>query len=134
VYDLNAKQIAGKSEREKADRRQSQGQKRQAPPPKPARSNMIDLVAALTERLAQKKPRKRGAARRRSDDQIRRHLSRPPPSTLRTRSTWMAESGSGFLTARILSAVFVTRFGGANSAGSRGLVIPNEITGKIKPS
>ena len=40
----------------------AKGQKRQAPPPKPARSNVIDLVAALQESLAQKKPRKRGAA------------------------------------------------------------------------
>jgi DNA end-binding protein Ku len=39
----------------------AKGQKRQAPPPKP-RSNVIDLVAALQESLAQKKPRKRGAA------------------------------------------------------------------------
>ena len=38
------------------------GQKRQAPPPKPVRSNVIDIVAALQESLAQKKPRKRGAA------------------------------------------------------------------------
>src|ERR1700756_1360891 len=38
----------------------AKGQKRQAPPPKPARSNVIDLVAALQESLAQKKPRKRG--------------------------------------------------------------------------
>jgi DNA end-binding protein Ku len=72
----------------------AKGQKRQAPPPKPARSNVIDLVAALQESLAQKKPRKRGAA---DVDQIRRHLSRPPPSTLRTRSTWMAASDSSFL-------------------------------------
>jgi hypothetical protein len=36
-------------------------QKRQASPLKPARSNVIDLVVAL-ESLAQKKPRKRGAA------------------------------------------------------------------------
>src|ERR1700744_4249771 len=35
----------------------AKGQKRQAPPPKPARSsNVIDLVAALEESLAQKKP------------------------------------------------------------------------------
>jgi hypothetical protein len=40
----------------------AKGQKRQAPPPKPARSTVIDLVAALQESLAQKKPRKRGAA------------------------------------------------------------------------
>ena len=40
----------------------AKGQKRQAPPPKPARNNVIDLVAALQESLAQKKPRKRGAA------------------------------------------------------------------------
>ena len=40
----------------------AKGQKRQAPPPMPARSNVIDLVAALQESLAQKKPRKRGAA------------------------------------------------------------------------
>jgi DNA end-binding protein Ku len=41
----------------------AKGQKRQAPPPKPARSsNVIDLVAALQESLAQKKQRKRGAA------------------------------------------------------------------------
>ena len=40
----------------------AKGQKHQAPPPKPARSNVIDLVAALQESLAQKKPRKRGAA------------------------------------------------------------------------
>jgi DNA end-binding protein Ku len=40
----------------------AKGQKRQAPPPKPVRSNVIDLVAALQESLAQKKPRKRGAA------------------------------------------------------------------------
>jgi DNA end-binding protein Ku len=40
----------------------AKGQKRQAPPPKPARSNVIDIVAALQESLAQKKPRKRGAA------------------------------------------------------------------------
>jgi hypothetical protein len=37
-------------------------QKRQASPLKPARSNVIDLVAALQESLAQKKPRKRGVA------------------------------------------------------------------------
>jgi DNA end-binding protein Ku len=37
----------------------AKGQKRKAPPPKPARSsNVIDLVAALQESLAQKKPRK----------------------------------------------------------------------------
>ena len=36
----------------------AKGQKRQAPPPKPARSNVIDLVAALQESLAQKKSRK----------------------------------------------------------------------------
>jgi DNA end-binding protein Ku len=40
----------------------AKGQKRQAPPPKSARSNVIDLVAALQESLAQKKPRKCGAA------------------------------------------------------------------------
>ena len=40
----------------------AKGQKRQAPPPKPVRSNVIDIVAALQESLAQKKPRKRGAA------------------------------------------------------------------------
>jgi DNA end-binding protein Ku len=40
----------------------AKGQKRQTPPPKPVRSNVIDLVAALQESLAQKKPRKRGAA------------------------------------------------------------------------
>jgi DNA end-binding protein Ku len=40
----------------------AKGQKRQAPPPKPARSNVIDIVAALQESLAQKKPRKRGVA------------------------------------------------------------------------
>src|SRR6202022_4816882 len=40
----------------------AKGQKRQESPPKPARSNVIDLVAALQESLAQKKPRKRGAA------------------------------------------------------------------------
>src|SRR5271170_1516108 len=40
----------------------AKGQKRQPPPPKPVRSNVIDLVAALQESLAQKKPRKRGAA------------------------------------------------------------------------
>jgi DNA end-binding protein Ku len=40
----------------------AKGQKRQAPPPKPVRSNVIDLVAALQESLVQKKPRKRGAA------------------------------------------------------------------------
>ena len=40
----------------------AKGQKRQAPPPKPARNNVIDLVAALQESLARKKPRKRGAA------------------------------------------------------------------------
>ena len=40
----------------------AKGEKRQAPTPKPARSNVIDLVAALQESLAQKKPRKRGAA------------------------------------------------------------------------
>src|SRR6476660_5898267 len=40
----------------------AKGQKRQAPPPQPTRSNVIDLVAALQESLAQKKPRKRGAA------------------------------------------------------------------------
>jgi len=40
----------------------AKGQKRQAPTPKPARNNVIDLVAALQESLAQKKPRKRGAA------------------------------------------------------------------------
>ena len=40
----------------------AKGQKRQALPPKPVRSNVIDLVAALQESLAQKKPRKRGAA------------------------------------------------------------------------
>jgi DNA end-binding protein Ku len=40
----------------------AKGQKRQAPPPNPVRSNVIDLVAALQESLAQKKPRKRGAA------------------------------------------------------------------------
>jgi DNA end-binding protein Ku len=39
----------------------AKGQKREAPQPKPARSNVIDLVAALQESLAQKK-RKRGAA------------------------------------------------------------------------
>ena len=38
----------------------AKAQKREAP--KPARSNGIDLVAALQESLAQKKPRKRGAA------------------------------------------------------------------------
>jgi hypothetical protein len=32
------------------------GQKRQAPPPKPVRSNVIDIVVALQESLAQKKP------------------------------------------------------------------------------
>src|SRR6202035_3831900 len=49
--------------------------------------------------------RSRGNAALPDVDQIRRHLSRPPPSTLRTRSTWMAASGSSFLafsTARIL--------------------------------
>jgi DNA end-binding protein Ku len=40
----------------------AKGQKRQAPPPQPARSNVIDIVAALQESLAQKKPRKRGVA------------------------------------------------------------------------
>jgi non-homologous end joining protein Ku len=40
----------------------AKGQKRQAPPPKSTRSNVIDLVAALQESLAQKKPRKCGAA------------------------------------------------------------------------
>jgi DNA end-binding protein Ku len=40
----------------------AKGQKRQAPLPKPVRSNVIDIVAALQESLAQKKPRKRGAA------------------------------------------------------------------------
>jgi DNA end-binding protein Ku len=40
----------------------AKGQKRQTPPPKPASSNVIDIVAALQESLAQKKPRKRGAA------------------------------------------------------------------------
>ena len=35
----------------------AKGQKRQAPPPQPARSNVIDIVAALQESLAQKKPR-----------------------------------------------------------------------------
>jgi non-homologous end joining protein Ku len=40
----------------------AKGRKRQPPSPKPARSNVIDLVAALQESLAQKKPRKRGAA------------------------------------------------------------------------
>jgi non-homologous end joining protein Ku len=40
----------------------AKGQKRQASPPKPVRSNVIDIVAALQESLAQKKPRKRGAA------------------------------------------------------------------------
>jgi DNA end-binding protein Ku len=40
----------------------AKGHKRQAPPPKPARNNVIDLVAALQESLAQKKPRKRGVA------------------------------------------------------------------------
>jgi non-homologous end joining protein Ku len=42
--------------------RDTKGQKRQAPPPQPARSNVIDIVAALQESLAQKKPRKRGGA------------------------------------------------------------------------
>jgi DNA end-binding protein Ku len=41
---------------------EDKGQERQAPPPKPAHSNVIDIVAALQESLAQKKPRKRGAA------------------------------------------------------------------------
>jgi hypothetical protein len=36
----------------------AKGQKRQAPPTKPARSNVIDIVAALQESLAQKKSRK----------------------------------------------------------------------------
>jgi hypothetical protein len=36
--------------------------RRQAPPPQPARRNVIDIVAALQESLAQKKPRKRDAA------------------------------------------------------------------------
>ena len=36
----------------------AKGQKHQAPPPKPARSNVIDLVAALQESLA------RGSAKR----------------------------------------------------------------------
>jgi DNA end-binding protein Ku len=40
----------------------AKGQKRHAPLPKPVRSNVIDIVAALQESLAQKKPRKRGAA------------------------------------------------------------------------
>ena len=40
----------------------AKGQKRQAPLPKPVRSNVIDIVAALQESLAQKKPRKRGSA------------------------------------------------------------------------
>src|ERR1700731_3236296 len=40
----------------------AKGQKRQAPLPKPVRSNVIDIVAALQESLARKKPRKRGAA------------------------------------------------------------------------
>jgi DNA end-binding protein Ku len=40
----------------------AKGQKRPAPLPKPVRSNVIDIVAALQESLAQKKPRKRGAA------------------------------------------------------------------------
>jgi DNA end-binding protein Ku len=31
----------------------AKGQKRQVPPPKPVRSNVIDIVAALQERLAQ---------------------------------------------------------------------------------
>jgi non-homologous end joining protein Ku len=39
----------------------AKGEKRQAPAPKPVRSNVIDLVAALQESLAQKKPRKRDA-------------------------------------------------------------------------
>ena len=40
----------------------AKGQKRQAPSPKPVRSNVIDIVAALQESLAQKKSSKRGAA------------------------------------------------------------------------
>jgi non-homologous end joining protein Ku len=40
----------------------AKGQKRQAAPPMRARSNVIDIVATLQESLAQKKPRKRGAA------------------------------------------------------------------------
>ena len=40
----------------------AKGEKREAPPRKPARSNVIDLAAALRESLAQTKPRKRGAA------------------------------------------------------------------------
>jgi CheB methylesterase len=40
----------------------AKGQKRQAPRPSLTRSNVIDLVAALQESVAQKKPRKRGAA------------------------------------------------------------------------
>jgi DNA end-binding protein Ku len=40
----------------------AKGQKGQAPPPKAYPPNVIDLSAALKESLAQKKPRKRGAA------------------------------------------------------------------------
>jgi DNA end-binding protein Ku len=40
---------------------EAKGQKREAPAPKAAKSNVIDLVAALQESLAQKEPRKRGA-------------------------------------------------------------------------
>jgi DNA end-binding protein Ku len=40
----------------------AKGQKRQAPSPKSVRSNVIDIVAALQESLAQKKSSKRGAA------------------------------------------------------------------------
>jgi DNA end-binding protein Ku len=83
----------------------AKGEKRQAAQPKPVRSNVIDLVAALQESLAQKKPRKRGAA---DVDQIRRHLSRPPPSTLRTRSIWMAASGSSFLVFSIAASLVST--------------------------
>jgi hypothetical protein len=49
------------------------GQKRQAPP-KPARSNVIDIVAALQKSLAQKKRRESAALL--DADQTRRHLSR----------------------------------------------------------
>lgn len=54
------------------------GQKRQARLPQPARSNVIDIVAALQESL---RKRSRENVVLLDADQIRRHLSRPSPST-----------------------------------------------------
>jgi non-homologous end joining protein Ku len=67
IRNLNRRKIFGFVNSAIVDRSirvedKAKGQKRQAPPPKPVRSNVIDLVAALQESLAQKKPRKRGAA------------------------------------------------------------------------